>query len=146
VRLVNFRITWCGYEEREMILLRDLQAAIRLHCSKPMSLQGRYLILNSFHKAKELIKLSHVQMLKGLHEAMRRKRPELGPNDWILHHDNAPAHKALSSGFWPKNRLLKWNTQPIPDLDPNDLWLFPIKHDDYTESYCTAGVPIVAAS
>jgi len=21
--------------------------------------------------------------------------PELWPNDWILHHDNAPAHKAL---------------------------------------------------
>jgi hypothetical protein len=24
------------------------------------------------------------------------KRPELWPNDWILHHHNAPAHKALS--------------------------------------------------
>jgi transposase len=27
---------------------------------------------------------------------MLRKRPEILPNDWILHHDNAPAHKALS--------------------------------------------------
>jgi hypothetical protein len=33
---------------------------------------------------------------------------ELCPNDWILHHDNAPAHKALSVSFWPKtNGLLK---------------------------------------
>jgi hypothetical protein len=24
------------------------------------------------------------------------KRPELRPNDWILHHDSASAHKALS--------------------------------------------------
>jgi len=24
-------------------------------------------------------------------EAVLRKRPELWPNDWILHHDNAPA-------------------------------------------------------
>jgi hypothetical protein len=37
-----------------------------------------------------------VEMLKLLHEAVHRKRPELWPSDWILHHDNAPAHKALS--------------------------------------------------
>jgi hypothetical protein len=24
------------------------------------------------------------------------QRPELLPNDWILHHDNAPAHRVLS--------------------------------------------------
>jgi hypothetical protein len=32
-----------------------------------------------------------VKILKRLHEAVRRK-----VNDWILHHDNAPYHKALS--------------------------------------------------
>jgi hypothetical protein len=37
-----------------------------------------------------------VEMLKRLHEAVRRKRPKLWPNDWILHHDKAPDHKALS--------------------------------------------------
>jgi hypothetical protein len=26
--------------------------------------------------------------------------------------DDAPAHKALSSSFWPKNQFLKWNTHP----------------------------------
>jgi hypothetical protein len=36
------------------------------------------------------------EILKRLYEAVRRKRPELWPNDWILHHDNAPGHKALS--------------------------------------------------
>jgi hypothetical protein len=49
-----------------------------------------------------------------MYEGVHRKRPELWPNDWILHHDNAPAHKALSSSFWPKNRLLKSNTHPLP--------------------------------
>jgi hypothetical protein len=44
-----------------------------------------------------------VEILKCLPEAVRRKRPELWPNDWILHNDNAPVHKALSSSFWPKN-------------------------------------------
>jgi hypothetical protein len=37
----------------------------------------------------------YVEMLKRLREAVSRKRPELRPSDWILHHDSAPAHKAL---------------------------------------------------
>jgi hypothetical protein len=37
----------------------------------------------------------YVEMLKRLRETVRRERPELWSNDWILHHDNAPAHKAL---------------------------------------------------
>jgi hypothetical protein len=51
-----------------------------------------------------------VEIVKQLHEA---ERPELWPNEWILH-NNDPAHKVLSSSFWYKNRLLKWNTHPIP--------------------------------
>jgi hypothetical protein len=38
----------------------------------------------------------YVEVLKRLREAVRRNRSELWPNDWILHHDNAPAHKAVS--------------------------------------------------
>jgi hypothetical protein len=38
----------------------------------------------------------YVEILKWLHEVVRRKRPELWPNNWILHHNNAPAHNALS--------------------------------------------------
>jgi hypothetical protein len=53
----------------------------------------------------------YVEILKQLHEAVHRKRPELSYIDWILHHDNAPAQAI--SGL--KNHLLKWNTtQPIP--------------------------------
>jgi hypothetical protein len=37
-----------------------------------------------------------VEVLKWLHEAVHKKRPELWPSDWILHHDNAPAHKMLT--------------------------------------------------
>jgi alpha-L-fucosidase len=58
----------------------------------------------------------YMEELEELHEALHRKRPELWPNDWILHHDSAPAHKVLSSSFWPKNRLLKLNTHPIPPI------------------------------
>jgi hypothetical protein len=31
----------------------------------------------------------------------------------------------LSSNFWPKNRLLKWNTHRSPLIWLYDLWLFP---------------------
>jgi hypothetical protein len=37
-----------------------------------------------------------VEILKRLHETMRRIRPELRPNVWLLHYDSAPAHKTLS--------------------------------------------------
>jgi hypothetical protein len=63
----------------------------------------------------------YVEILKWLRKAVRRKRPKLWPNDWIIHHDNATAHKALSSSFWPKNGLLKWNTHHSPNLPPNDF-------------------------
>jgi hypothetical protein len=71
--------------------------------------------LKSFHKARQLKQASYAEMLKWLLESVRRKRPELWPNDWNLHHDNVPAHKALSvEQFLVQNRLLKWNTHPIP--------------------------------
>jgi hypothetical protein len=56
----------------------------------------------------------YVEILKRLREAVHRKGSKHWSNDWILHHDNAPAHKTLSSSFWPKNRLLKWTTHTIP--------------------------------
>ena len=39
----------------------------------------------------------YLKALERLREKVRRKRPELfANNSWILHHDNAPAHMALS--------------------------------------------------
>ena len=38
-----------------------------------------------------------LEVLKRLREKVRRERPEpFANNSWILHHDNAPAHTALS--------------------------------------------------
>jgi transposase len=66
-----------------------------------------------------------VEILKRLREAVRRKRPELWPNDWILHYDNAPAHKALSvKKFLAQKSITEMEHPPYsPDLAPNDLWL-----------------------
>jgi len=38
----------------------------------------------------------YIEILTKLRECMRRKRPELWRNRWILHQDNVPAHNALS--------------------------------------------------
>jgi hypothetical protein len=37
-----------------------------------------------------------VEILRQVPEAVHRKRPEIWPNNWIFHHNNAPPHKALS--------------------------------------------------
>jgi hypothetical protein len=41
----------------------------------------------------------YVETVKRLREFVRRKRPEIWPNVWILNHDNAPAYKALCQAF-----------------------------------------------
>jgi len=52
-------------------------------------------------KVWNLLRLSsnqvyYTEIMTWLCKAVSRKRSELQPNDWILHHDNAPAQKALS--------------------------------------------------
>jgi histone-lysine N-methyltransferase SETMAR len=68
-----------------------------------------------------------VEILERLREAVRRKRPELRPNDWILHHDNAPPHKALSVKQFPAQKSITEMEHPpcSSDLASTDSWLFP---------------------
>jgi hypothetical protein len=56
----------------------------------------------------------YLEIMKRLREDVGTKGPEIWPNVWILHHDNAPAHTALSvNQFLAKNQLLKPNSQPV---------------------------------
>jgi hypothetical protein len=59
-------------------------------------------------------------------EAVCRKWPQLWPNDWVLHHDNAPAYKVLSvKQFLAQKSITKMEYPPCsPDFDLNDFWLF----------------------
>jgi transposase len=68
-----------------------------------------------------------MQIIKQLREAVHRKRPALWPNDWILHHDIATAHKMLSvKQFLAKKSITEMEHPPYsPDLVPNDFWFFP---------------------
>ena len=70
----------------------------------------------------------YLEVLRGLRENVRRKRPELWRSgDWFLNHDNAPAHTALSVTWYLAS--LGWTIVPhppySPDLAPCDFFLFP---------------------
>jgi hypothetical protein len=55
------------------------------------------------------------------------QRPEVWPNNWILHHDNAPALKMLSVEQFLTQKSVTEMEYPLwsPDLDLNNFWLFP---------------------
>ena len=69
----------------------------------------------------------YLEVLTRLQESVRRKRPGLWPDKWILHHDNVSSHDALRfHDFLAKNSITKICHPPYsPDLAPCDFWLFP---------------------
>ena len=70
----------------------------------------------------------YLSVMRRLREQIRRKRPDLWKdNSWILHHDNAPAHKAIIvNEFLAKNSTNLIEQPPYsPDLAPADFFLFP---------------------
>jgi len=70
----------------------------------------------------------YLEVLERLHEKVRQKRPELFDNNsWILHHNNAPAHTALSVREFLTTKQISVLEHPAYSLDlaPNDIFLFP---------------------
>jgi hypothetical protein len=69
----------------------------------------------------------YLEVLTRLQESVRRKRPEIEPDKWILHHDNAPAHDALRfCEFLAKKSITRMDhSHYSPDLAPCDFLLFP---------------------
>ena len=70
----------------------------------------------------------YLEVMRRLRENVRRKRPNLWKeNSWILHHDNAPSHKAhIVNTFLTKNSTNIIEQPPYsPDLTPCDFFLFP---------------------
>jgi hypothetical protein len=69
-----------------------------------------------------------LEVLERLRDKVRRKRPELfGNNSWILHHDNAPTHTALSVREFLATKQITVLLHPAysPDLAHSDFFLFP---------------------
>ena len=70
-----------------------------------------------------------MEFLRSLRESVRRKRPEnLRKGDWIVYHDNAPAHTphlVQQQQFLAKHGTAQLQQPPYsPDLAPCDLFLF----------------------
>jgi hypothetical protein len=68
-----------------------------------------------------------VTVLKTLAEHIRRKRPELHPSRWRLHHDNERPHvsKVVAQYLARKNIECVPHTPYIPNFAPCDFFLFP---------------------
>lgn len=70
----------------------------------------------------------YCDVLRRLREDIRRKRPDQWrANNWVLHHDNAPAHRALTTRAFLASKNTTVAPQPpySPDLAPCDFFLFP---------------------
>ena len=68
------------------------------------------------------------EILQLLHRPMREERRELWlDKSWLLHHDNAPAHNALSIRQFLAEKNITVLEQPpySPDLAPCGFFLFP---------------------
>jgi len=70
----------------------------------------------------------YLEVLERLREKVGRKQPELfANNSWILHHNNSPAHTALSVGEFLATKQITVLEHPAysPDLASGDFFLFP---------------------
>ncbi|UYV64676.1 hypothetical protein LAZ67_3001635 [Cordylochernes scorpioides] len=70
----------------------------------------------------------YLQVMRNLREEIRQKCPDLWKNkNWLLHHDNAPAHTSLLvRDLLDKNNTLMMPQPPYsPEMAPCDFFLFP---------------------
>jgi hypothetical protein len=97
----------------------------------------------------------YVAVLKRLHEAVHRKWPGLSTMTMLQ-----LTRLSLSKSYWPRNRLLKWNTHPVPLIWLRMTCMFPKiesaikerifqdiediqnkKNDEGAESCCKVRIP-----
>ena len=80
-------------------------------------------VLYEFAPRGQTINEEFVEVLKRLRDAVRRKRPRFwSSGDWLLHHDNAPAHSSnLVQQFLAKHKIVQLRQPPYSP----DFWMFP---------------------
>ena len=74
------------------------------------------------------------EILRRLFRSVREKRRELWQDkSWLLHHDNAPAHNALSIRQFLAEKNIAVLEQPLysPDLALCDFFSFPQAQGDH---------------
>ena len=96
---------------------------------RKLTLEG-FFIMNLYQLDKRSTKFTIWKYWKGCVKKFRRKQPELfANNSWILHHENAPAHTALSVREFLATKQITVLEHPAysPDLAPH--WLFSVPED-----------------
>jgi len=66
------------------------------------------------------------EVLEQLRKRVHRVRPEIA-DTWMLHHDDAPCHTAISVNEFLAKKSISMLPQPpySPDLSPCDFFIFP---------------------
>jgi len=111
--------------------LRDQRRGARYE-AKQRSCYGCFFLFRGYRTSRVRSRRAnnkefYVEVLRRLHESVRRKRPEKWRDgDWILHNDNALAHTShLVQQFLAKHRTAQLQQPPYsPDLAPCDFFLF----------------------
>ena len=98
-------------------------------CTIPeMSAKVREVILENRRQTIHDVGKFCCEVLRRMRENARRKRPEMWKNgDWLLHHDNAPAHTSLVLREFPTKNNTTTVPHPAysPDLAPCNFYVFP---------------------
>jgi histone-lysine N-methyltransferase SETMAR len=85
------------------------------------------ILLDFLEDKKTITGPYYENVLRRLHDAIKRKRPGKLHKRVLFHHDNAPAHSLTVASA--ALRQLKWEILPhppySPDLAPSDFFLFP---------------------
>ena len=73
-----------------------------------------------------IVSMYIMDVLSSFLKNFKAKRPEMGANEWFLHWDNAPVHKASMVMEFLASKEVKVLGHPpySPDLAPADFWLF----------------------
>jgi histone-lysine N-methyltransferase SETMAR len=84
--------------------------------------------MNVFPQGQTVNQHQYNDILRRLSETLRQIRPKkMNSGDWFHHHENAPAHSALSVGeLLAKNSMILVPHPPYsPDFAPYDSFLSP---------------------
>ncbi len=98
-------------------------------------LWGGWFINTSVLPSRELVVNTTQQSFKQLLVHIHRKHPKL-LNNWILHQDNTPPHKAccVSEFVEEHNNVVMEYPLYSPEFAPCDFWLFPAPKNAWSQN------------
>lgn len=108
--------------QKEESRLKMNHEAEGLHLQEPMKIVHKEFV----PQGQTVNQHFYREVLEKLRKRVIRVRPNI-KNNWVLHHDNAPCHTAISINEFLASKNIPVAPQPpySPDLSPCDFFLFP---------------------